>query len=108
MDCPDCKSPDLEIGESEIKGKFAAKVWYASCDALVGEDPNWGGGHPCEFFAVRESKKTLMEHLEILEKSRKLPEDTCPYCGGKGKESVSMGGDKFLVRCRFCSESGKK
>jgi len=69
MDCPNCNSQDIEIGESEITGTdFTAKVWYASCHATIGEDVNWGGGYDCEFFIVRESKEALLAEAQRLTK----------------------------------------
>lgn len=90
MDCPSCNSQDIEIGQSEITGKeFTAKVWYASCSAVIGEDVNWGGGYDCEFFIVRESEKELLAELQRLTKRaadlRQQPPRKIEYVSGANR-----------------------
>ena len=106
MDCPNCNSQDIEIGEGEITGKdFTAKVWYASCHAIIGEDVNWGGGHDCGFFIVRESKDALLAGIdEAVEQGLRqvlrrmnAAKPTCPHRTGYAncrKETMS---DTVLV-----------
>lgn len=62
--CPRCKSV-LEVGTASMPTKdFTAIVHYAVCNALIGDDPNWGGGVDCEFIIVRETPAKLDEELE--------------------------------------------
>lgn len=62
--CPRCKTV-LEIGVADMTTEnFTATVHYATCNALVGEDPNFGGGYLCEFMIARESPAKLKEELE--------------------------------------------
>ncbi len=90
MDCPACNTPDIEIGESEIKGSdFTAKVWYASCHATIGEDVNWGGGYDCDFFVVRESENELLAEVKRLTKRaadlRQQPPCEIKYVSGANR-----------------------
>lgn len=45
--------------------------------------------------------KALLEQQQAVEQPQFAP-NTCPYCLGKGKESLNG----VLVRCRFCSSCG--
>lgn len=94
MDCPNCNSQDIEIGESKITGTdFTAKVWYASCHATIGEDVNWGGGYDCEFFIVRESEEVLLAEVQRL---TKRAADVCHSCGAT-----------MVLSARYCHVCGK-
>ena len=85
--CPQCESEDLEIGQAGISTRnWSANIHYAACNALIDDDPNWGGGYYCEFFIVREDEKELEKELEILLELEKELRNITPHpdCGDPG------------------------
>ncbi len=67
ISCPFCDSLALEFGKRQIRGKeFYANIFFVSCNALNGDDPNWGGGDLCPFFIVRESLEILYDEIEKI------------------------------------------
>ena len=65
MNCPICNA-DLRMDEIEITVEgVTVKAYYALCvDGLIGEDPNWGGGYPCEFYIIKETQEGLLREIE--------------------------------------------
>jgi hypothetical protein len=102
MICPSCSSNDLKIEKTIIANDyFHAPIYYAFCNELLYDDPNWGGGGDyCDFFIARESKAELLKELNRL-----IPDlnGLCPYCKGTGKGKMN----KVEVGCTMCSKTGK-
>ena len=91
--CPFCGSDDIHH-ESQRGVRWAR---CQNCSAT--------GGYIMDFEEDAPfTRETVLARWNIrTAPEKKLSEGTCPYCKGTGKEKAN----DILVRCRFCSGTGR-